>query len=193
MTILISALLARELPILALQVLWLNMINSITMTVPLAFEPKSQGRMQQPPLSPNQPLLTPKLLRRILAVSVFNWLLIFGIFEWAKSTTGDVTVARTMAIQALVAARIIYLLSISQLGKNFVNYIRGRTRKVPNAPILLLGIATGSLLQILFSQWGMMNILFATAPLTWNQWLICLLPMLPMAPIAILANRIDPI
>jgi len=193
MTILISALLARELPILALQVLWLNMINSITMTVPLAFEPKSQGRMQQPPLSPNQPLLTPKLLRRNLAVSVFNWLLIFGIFEWAKSTTGDVTVARTMAIQALVAARIIYLLSISQLGKNFVNYIRGRTRKVPNAPILLLGIATGSLLQILFSQWGMMNILFATAPLTWNQWLICLLPMLPMAPIAILANRIDPI
>jgi magnesium-transporting ATPase (P-type) len=34
MTILISALLARNLPILSLQVLWLNMINSITMTVP---------------------------------------------------------------------------------------------------------------------------------------------------------------
>jgi len=89
MTILISALLARELPILSLQVLWLNMINSITMTVPLAFEPKSQGTMKQPPRNPNEPLLTPKLLRRILVVSVFNWILIFGLFEWAKSTTGD--------------------------------------------------------------------------------------------------------
>ncbi|MDZ4875728.1 MAG: putative cation-transporting ATPase F [Chroococcidiopsis cubana SAG 39.79] len=41
MTILISALLARDLPILSLQVLWLNMVNSVAMTVPLAFEPKS--------------------------------------------------------------------------------------------------------------------------------------------------------
>jgi len=37
-----------------------------------------------------------------------------------------------------------------------------------------------------------MNTLFETAPLTWNQWLICLLPMLPMIPMAIFVNRIDP-
>lgn len=192
MTILISALLARDLPILSLQVLWLNMINSITMTVPLAFEPKSQGTMQQTPRNPNEPLLTPKLLRRILVVSVFNWILIFGLFEWAKSTTGDVTVARTMAIQALVAARIIYLVSISQLGANIAQYVRGRANTIANAPILIVGIATATALQVLFSQWGVMNTLFATAPLTWHQWLICLLPMLPMIPTALWVNRIDP-
>ncbi|MEM8613811.1 MAG: HAD-IC family P-type ATPase, partial [Cyanobacteria bacterium P01_H01_bin.105] len=104
MTILISALLARDLPILSLQVLWLNMINSLTMTVPLAFEPKSKGLMQQPPRNPKEPLITRKLLQRILTVSVFNWILIFGMFEWAKATTGDIAIARTMAIQALVAA-----------------------------------------------------------------------------------------
>ena len=81
MTILISTLLARDLPILSLQVLWLNMINSVTMTVPLAFEAKSPGIMQSPPRNPNEPLITKKLLRRILAVSLFNWILIFGIFE----------------------------------------------------------------------------------------------------------------
>lgn len=192
MTILISALLARELPILSLQVLWLNMINSITMTVPLAFEPKSQGTMQQPPRNPNESLLTPKLLRRILVVSVFNWILIFGLFEWAKSTTGDVTVARTMAIQALVAARIIYLVSISQLGANIAQYVRGRATAIANAPILIVGIATATVLQILFSQWGVLNTLFATAPLTWHQWSICLLPMLPMIPTALWSNWIDP-
>jgi cation-transporting P-type ATPase F len=192
MTILISALLARELPILSLQVLWLNTINSITMTVPLAFEPKSQGTMRQPPRNPNEPLLTPKLLRRILVVSVFNWILIFGLFEWAKSTTGDVAVARTMAIQALVAARIVYLISISQLGANIVQYVRGRANAIANAPILIVGIATATVLQILFSQWGVMNILFATAPLSWHQWLICLLPMLPMLPTALWLNWLDP-
>jgi len=192
MTILISALLARDLPILSLQVLWLNMINSISMTVPLAFEPKSQGMMQQPPRNPNEPLLTGKLLKRILLVSVFNWILIFAMFEWAKSTTGDIAVARTMAIQSLVAARVIYLLSISQLGRSLVNYLRGRNTTIAKAPILIIGIVIAILLQIIFSQWGVMNVLFATAPLSLNQWLICLLAMLPMIPVVVLANHVDP-
>ena len=118
--------------------------------------------------------------------------LIFGIFEWAQSTTGDITVARTMAIQALVAARVIYLLSIGQLGKSLVAYLRRRSPAIVNSPILLMGIVVAIALQILFSQWGVMNFLFNTAPLTWQQWLICLLPMVPMVPVAILANRIDP-
>ncbi len=191
MTILISAFLARDLPILSLQVLWLNMINSLTMTVPLAFEPKSNGSMQLPPRNPKEPLITGKLLRRIMIVSVFNWILIFGIFEWAKSTTGDIAVARTMAIQALVAARIIYLLSLSQLGISLAYFISRRSTSITNAPILIVGIVAAAILQIIFSQWNVMNLLFETAPLTLNQWLICLLPMLPMIPLAIFVNFID--
>ena len=192
MTILISALLARDLPILSLQVLWLNLINSLTMTVPLAFEPKFSGAMQQPPRNPKEPLITTKLLRRILAVSLFNWILIFGMFEGAKMTTGDIAVARTMAIQSLVAARIIYLLSISQLGLSLFNYIRRRSTRITRAPILIVGIVAAVALQIVFSQWPMMNALFETAPLTWQQGLICLLPMVPMVPFAMLVNCIDP-
>ena len=192
MTILISALLARDLPILSLQVLWLNMINSITMTVPLAFEPKSNGIMGQPPRHPKEPLVTRKLLHRILFVSLFNWVLIFGMFEWVHFSTGNIAVARTMAIQSLVAARIIYLLSISQLGISLLNRIRCRSTSITNAPILLLGIGAAVILQIVFSQWSVMNTLFETAPLTWNQWLICLIPMVPMVPWAIWANAIDP-
>ncbi|MEM7795471.1 MAG: cation-transporting P-type ATPase [Cyanobacteria bacterium P01_C01_bin.118] len=192
MTILISALLARDLPILSLQVLWLNMINSLTMTVPLAFEPKPPGIMQQQPRHPKEPLITRPLLNRILLVSLFNWVLIFGLFEWAEVTTGNVAVSRTMAIQALVAARIVYLLSISQLGKSLLGCLRQRSTRIANAPFLLLGIGGAILLQILFSQWSIMNTLFETAPLTWGQWLICLLPMLPMLPYAIWVNRVDP-
>ena len=101
MTILISVLLQRELPILSLQVLWLNMLNSITMTVPLAFEPKSREVMKQPPRPVNEALLSGNRIRRILAVSLYNWTVIFGIFEWTRQTTGNIDLARTMAIQAL--------------------------------------------------------------------------------------------
>ncbi len=191
MTILISVLLARDLPILSLQVLWLNMINSLTMTVPLAFEPKSTSSMQQPPRNPKEPLITGRLLKRILLVSLFNWILIFGMFEWAEAAFGSTVVARTMAIQALVAARIVYLLSISQLGAGLTGWLRDRSVSVTNAPFLLWGIAGAIALQVVFSQWPLMNTLFETAPLTWGQWLICLLPMLPMLPFAVLVDRVD--
>ncbi len=192
MTILISVLLARDLPILSLQVLWLNMINSVTMTVPLAFEPKTKGLMEQPPRNPNEPLVTKNLLTRISLVSVFNWILIFGIFEYIKQTTGNLDLARTMAIQALVAARIVYLLSISQLGKSLVQYILGNSTTIIQAPMVIVGIIVAVLLQIAFSQVHFLNLLFKTAPLELNQWLICLIPILLMIPTAILANYIDP-
>ncbi|BAY64313.1 ATPase, E1-E2 type [Calothrix brevissima NIES-22] len=193
MTILISVLFARELPILSLQVLWLNMVNSIAMTVPLAFEPKSQRVMQQPPRSPCEPLLSQSLVKRILAISIFNWILIFGVFEWIQQTTGNTDLARTMAIQALVAGRVIYLLSISKLGILLINKLRGVKEKFTNVSAMAIGIAATIILQIIFSQWNVMNSLFSTAPLNLTQWLICLLIGLPMILVAILVNRFDPL
>jgi Ca2+-transporting ATPase len=191
MTILISVLLARELPILSLQVLWLNMVNSIAMTVPLAFEPKSQQVMQQPPRNPNEPLLSGSLLKRILVISAFNWIVIFGVFEWMKQTTGNIELARTMAIQALVVGRVFYLLSISHFGNAVIAKIRGIGR-IRNSPALAIGIACTVLLQVIFSQWSLMNGLFSTTPLNLNQWLICLLVGLPMIAVAAFVNRFDP-
>jgi cation-transporting P-type ATPase F len=193
MTILISVLLARALPILSLQVLWLNMVNSIAMTVPLAFEPKSLGVMQQLPRNPNQPLLSGSLIKRILVISVFNWILIFGVFEWIRQTAGNIDLARTMAIQALVAGRIFYLLSISQLGSVFLDKIRGIRRTTSEASAIIIGIVCTIILQIIFSQWSLMNNLFYTAPLNWNQWFICLLVSLPMILVSALVNRFDPL
>ncbi len=193
MTIVISVLLARALPILSLQVLWLNMINSLAMTVPLAFEPRSSRTMKQPPIPANEPLLDRKLLMRILVISLFNWLLIFGVFEWINTTTGNIDLARTMAIQALVVGRIFYLLSISQLGAALVSIFRGRVEKITDAPAIAIGIISTIILQVIFSQWSLMNSWFSTAPLDANQWLICLLVGLPIIPVAALVNRFDPL
>ena len=84
------------------------------------------------------------------------------------------------------------LISISQLGANVANLIRGKTKTLSKTPILLTGIAVAVILQVVFSQWGVMNNLFHTAPLTGQQWLICLAPMIPMIPMAIFANWLDP-
>ncbi|GAX37030.1 cation-transporting P-type ATPase [Nodularia sp. NIES-3585] len=192
MTILISALIAAPLPILSLQVLWLNMVNSVAMTVPLAFEPKSDRVMKRKPRNPREPLLSGTLFQRIAAVSLFNWILIFGMFEWVRQDTNNLELARTMAIQALVAGRIVYLLSISHLGNAIFRTLRGQKASIRDGKSMAFAILGTIVLQIIFSQWGVMNTLFRTAPLNLEQWLICLIPALPMLPLALFVNHIDP-
>ena len=192
MTILLSTLLARELPILSLQILWLNMLNSITMTVPLAFEPKSRQLMQQPPRHPNEALLTGSRIKRILAISLFNWIVIFGVFEYIRSSTGDVNLARTMAINSLIAGRIFYLLSISQLVPNLIAKMDGTIQENVDIPAIGLGIIGAVILQIIFSHVPVINNIFSTAPLSFNQWLFCLGVGSPMIIWAALVNRFDP-
>lgn len=191
MTILIAILLATVLPILPIQILWLNMVSSVGLIVPLAFEPKSGQVMQQPPRNPREKLLSGSLLKRILAISVFNWVVIFGVFQWILQTTGNEPLARTMAINGLVAAEVFYLLSITQFLPSLVVRIQGKRTPVAYAPAI--GIVVVVILQCLFSQWSMMNQVFDTTPLTFIQALICMGVGLPVVFIALILQRFDPL
>ncbi len=190
MTILFSVLIGRELPILSLQILWLNIINSITMTVPLAFEPKPGRIMDSPPRDPREPLLPRTRLLRILAISAFNWLVIFGVFEYIHTTTGNIDLARTMAINSLIAGRIFYLLSISQLIPNLRAGARGEKMKVP---AIAYGIIGAIILQIAFAHLPLINQFFYTAPLSLSQWFFCLAVGSPMIFWSAFVNRFDPL
>jgi cation-transporting P-type ATPase F len=192
MTILISTLFARDLPILSLQVLWLNMLNSITMTVPLAFEPKAPNVMQQAPRQPNEPLLSKTRIQRILAISLFNWIVIFGVFEYIRQTTGNIDLARTMAINSLIAGRIFYLLSISQLIPNLIAKMDGTIQENVDIPAIGLGIFGAIILQVAFAHVPLINQVFETAPLSLQQWLFCLGVGSPMILWAAFVNKLDP-
>jgi cation-transporting P-type ATPase F len=192
MTILLGAVLGTPLPVTALQVLWLNMICSLTMSIALAFEPIAPALMQQPPRSPDQPLLTAGLIRRLLVVSLFNWGVIFGLFLWSMERYGDLALARTMAVQGLVLAHLVYLASISQLRRALFALPRLGWRALTTVPAVPLGMAGTLAVQWIFSQTGLMNRLIGTAPLNLEQLGLCALPMLLMLPVAWLGEQLDP-
>ncbi len=191
MTILLGAVLGTPLPVTALQVLWLNMICSLTMSIALAFEPIAPRLMAQPPRPPEQPLLSGGLVRRVLVVSLFNWAVIFGLFFWSEQHHSE-ELARTMAIQGLVLAHLVYLASISQLRRGLLALPRRGWRALTQAPAVLWGIAGTVAVQWIFSQTSAMNRFFGTAPLGPRELLVCALPMLLMLPVAWLGERLDP-
>ena len=191
LTILAGVLLGSALPILPLQILWVNMVSSSSLSIPLAFEPQPKNLMRSPPRPPNEPLLTSSILWRIAIISLFNWAATFGIFKWIVASTGEEVLARTMAVQTLVAAEIFYLLCISRFIPSLWAKMRDRQGSIAYAPGI--GIICVVVLQILFSQLSVMNALFETAPLSLTQWLICLGAGLPVVIFALILKRFKPL
>ena len=58
LVILTAIVLGLALPILPVQILWINMTTAVALGLMLAFEPKEAGIMQRPPRDPQRPLLT---------------------------------------------------------------------------------------------------------------------------------------
>ena len=124
-------------------------------------------------------------------MSAFSWVVIFAMFFWAESQSGDRSVARTMAVQALVLSRVAYLISLSEVAHHLPWHGGALARALWRTPALLLGLAAALVLQLLFSQWAPMHAFFGTASLSLEQWLLCAVAIPLMIPVAVLANRLD--
>jgi cation-transporting P-type ATPase F len=191
LTILAGVLMGTALPILPLQILWINMVSATALTIPLAFEPKSTAVMKLPPRNPNEPLLTARLLRRIVIISLFNVIAVFGSFGWAQQTIGNIAVSRTMAVNTLISAEAFYLLSITQFVPSIFAKLRDRRRPIAYVPAI--GIAAILMLQWLFVEWSVMNQLFQTVPLSFDRAARSVAVSLPVVIVVKLLDRFDPI
>jgi cation-transporting ATPase F len=164
LVILAAIVAGTALPILPVQILWINMTTAVALGLTLAFEPREPDVMRRPPLPPALPLLTGMLVRRILFVSVVLLGASFGAFHWWLASGVPLDEARTVAVNAFVAAQIGYLLNCRSLEKLHTGVPLARS------PWLLGGIALTAGLQVLFTYVPAMNALFHTSPLGWKDW-----------------------
>ncbi|HEX9832508.1 MAG TPA: HAD-IC family P-type ATPase, partial [Mycobacterium sp.] len=116
--ILTAIILGTALPILPVQILWINMTTAVALGLMLAFEPKEAGIMQRPPREPGRPLLTGALLMRIVLVSAMLVGGTWWLFEWERSTGANLTEARTAALNLFVAVEAFYLFSCRSLTRS---------------------------------------------------------------------------
>ncbi|MCC5856029.1 MAG: HAD-IC family P-type ATPase [Idiomarina sp.] len=168
LAIILALLLALTLPILPLQILWVNMVSSIALALALAFEVAEKDVMNRPPRTPREPLLSGFLLWRVILVSILFTIGIFGVFEWALAQGADDAYARTMAVNTLVAMEVWYLFSVRYLrrGSFFKEGLKG------NGPVLL-AVSLVFLLQLAFTYAPPLQQLFSTASLSLAHGFIC--------------------
>ncbi|MDF3055497.1 MAG: hypothetical protein K0Q74_1404, partial [Gammaproteobacteria bacterium] len=163
-SLIIATLFGYTLPITPLQILWVNMISSVTLTMALAFEPSEPQIMARPPTPVHQPLLSPLLLWRITLVSLVFLAGIFGVFEWALYQGGTKETARTLAVNTLIVLEVCYLFSS--------RYIHGASltlEGIRGTKAVFIAIGLVCLLQALFTYAPFMHILFKSEPLSFMQ------------------------
>ncbi|TVO59030.1 cation-translocating P-type ATPase [Denitromonas halophila] len=100
------------LPVTAGQILWVNLVTTITLALALAFEPGEAGVMQRPPRPPGEPLITRLLAGRIAYVTVLMMAATFAVFEWVLTRGAGLDAARTAAVNMLVVGELVYLFNV---------------------------------------------------------------------------------
>src|SRR5690606_16428601 len=99
-------------PMTATQILWVNLITSVTLGLALAFEPSEPGVMRRPPRAPDAPLLSRYLVWRIFLVSTLFGIGALGIFFYALGRGHDLEVARTLVVNIIVGFEAFYLFNV---------------------------------------------------------------------------------
>lgn len=166
-SLIMATLLGYTLPITPLQILWVNMVSSVTLTMALAFEPSEPHIMSRPPVPIHQPLLSPLLLWRIALVSLIFLAGIFGVFEWGLSQGFPTETARTLAVNALIALEVSYLFSS--------RYIHGASltlKGIQGTKAVLIAVGLVAALQALFTYAPFMQSLFKTESLGFLQGIV---------------------
>jgi magnesium-transporting ATPase (P-type) len=153
------------LPVLPVQILWINMTTSVALGLMLAFEPKEPGIMQRRPRDPGQPLLTGALVERILLVGVLMLVGAFGTFLWELDRHGSVAEARTAAVNVFVMVEIFYLFNCRSLDYSMFYIGVFSNRWIVWGVLVMIG------LQGLLTYAPPMNRLFHTASIDAMAWL----------------------
>jgi magnesium-transporting ATPase (P-type) len=163
--ILLAVFLGWVLPVTAVQILWVNMVTTVTLAIALAFEPAEPGVMQRPPRPPAEPLITRRLLGRILYVSVLLTAITFWVFQNELGRGQPLEVARTAAVNMIVFGELLYLYN----SRFFVasSFARHTLTGNPAAFWVSLGLIG---LQLAFTYAPPLQRLFGTQPLDVRTW-----------------------
>jgi magnesium-transporting ATPase (P-type) len=161
-------------PMSPIQILWINLIVAVALSLPLAFETAEPDIMKRPPRNKKAPILDGFLLIRTLTVSIMMAIGTIGLFLWeyhreiARNASEGVALAegQTMAVTAMMLFQVFYLFKCRYLGGSMmrINFFSNH--------YLFIGIGVVFLAQAAFVYLPFMNQIFKTLPLDVESLLI---------------------
>ena len=173
------------LPLLPLQILWMNLVTDVFPALALAVEPASKDIMNQGPRSSHSTLLSKPFLVLIGWQATMLAVIALGVYTWALKVYGPGPHSRTMALLALVSV---------QLGHTF--NCRSRTRSATDGifrnPFLWIAALIVMTLQLLAVYLVPLAAVLGTVKPSATDWIVigsCGLLTIGIVEITKLASR----
>ncbi|WP_127795084.1 HAD-IC family P-type ATPase [Agromyces sp. LHK192] len=167
LVILVAVLFGLTLPLTPVQVLWVNMVTAITLSLALAYEPAERGIMSRPPRKPGGSIISLRELGFVLAVSVLIGGAAIGLFYAQLAAGVDLDYARTQTVLMLTLGQLAYLFNCRFLNRSSltIDVFRGNPMVWWSSLALLA-------LQLVYTYVPFMQTLFEAEPLAPQSWVV---------------------
>lgn len=166
LTIMVALLFGLALPVTPIQILWINLITASTLGIALAFEPTEENTMRRPPRARGEPLLSRTLAWHVLLVAILFLIGVFSIFRLTLEQGHSIEMARTMALNTLVAMEIFHLFFIRNIYGTSLTW-----KAVRGTPVIWLVVVIIAVAQSAITWLPPMQAVFGTASMSLTQCL----------------------
>ncbi|MEV7974066.1 HAD-IC family P-type ATPase [Cellulomonas sp. NPDC089187] len=165
LVILVAVLFGLSLPLAPVQILWVNLVTAITLSLALAYEPAEPDVMSRPPRTPGGSVLSRDSLTEVITASVLIGGATLAVYFVERNSGSPNAVAQTTAVTMLALGQLAYLFSC-----RFLNNSSLTARVLRGNPVVWL--ATGALVvfQLVFTYAPFMHSWFDSAPIGPRQW-----------------------
>jgi magnesium-transporting ATPase (P-type) len=154
------------LPLLPVQLLWLNLVTNGIQDVALAFEPSEGDTLQRKPRPPQESIFNRLMLERTVVAAVVMGVMGFGLFRWLLDAGWTEADARNMLLLLMVLFENVHVFNSRSETKSVFAHSPWRS------PIVLAGVAIGFSVHLaaLYVPFG--QTLLGTSPVDASTWML---------------------
>jgi len=157
------------LPLLAVQLLWLNLVTNGIQDVALAFEGGEPDAMKRKPRATNEKIFNAQMIKQTVVSGLGIGFLVFGIWYWLKIYVGmDEYEARNIVLLLMVLIQNVHVFSCRS------EKISAFRVPISRNYILIFGVIGAQALHMLSMQIPFMQNVLGVKPLSPVIWLQCL-------------------
>jgi Ca2+-transporting ATPase len=152
-------------PLLPVQLLWLNLVTNGIQDVTLAFEPGVGNVLERKPRPPSEPIFNRLMIERTLVSALTMGVVAFILFQWLLATGWSEYSARNALLLLMVLFENVHIFNCRSESRSA--FVLSPLRN----PILMIGIVVAFSIHVamLYLPWG--NVLLSTEPVSVEQWI----------------------
>ncbi|HWR08421.1 calcium-translocating P-type ATPase, SERCA-type [Sporomusa sp.] len=168
LTMFLAALLGLPMPLLPVQILWVNLVTDGLPAMALGVDPNNSNIMKRPPRHPGESVFSRGLSRKIMGRGIQIGLSTLFVFSVVYYLQNDLALARTAAFATLVYCQMFHVFDCRSETATIFEL------KFTSNKYLLAAVTFSTVMQLSVMYIPFLSAIFSTVPLSLGNWALVL-------------------